>query len=357
MRNLLLVGLLLIGSNVCFGDLKFRMQTTGDRGRDRVVYVRGERIRTEDSETGRVSIRECDLHRTIQLDPGLKTYRVFPILPRPATSPATTVSASGTECKRTTRRELEETGEVKQMFGMQAQHLRVFVYQEPGSCSDRPLREALLQERDGWYIEIPPVPECPAPTPEDRVGMRAFDQPDQFVRTDGSMTPELLPAKVDVKGTRRGDLETEFTAQISDLSTEPLDAGLFDIPPDYHPVAEQDCSKGPEIAEKLDDGSTVYRAGCGISIPRMTYHLEPEYSEHARKKKISGVVVLSLVIDKSGTVRDVKVERSLEPSLDQNAIAAVSQWKFEPGKKDGEPVAIQTKAEVSFNIYSGPGHR
>jgi TonB family protein len=52
-----------------------------------------------------------------------------------------------------------------------------------------------------------------------------------------------------------------------------------------------------------------------------------------------------------GQVRDAKVTKSLEPSLDEQAIRAVNNWKFQPGKKDGVPVAVQLMTEVSFHLY------
>ena len=89
----------------------------------------------------------------------------------------------------------------------------------------------------------------------------------------------------------------------------------------------------------------------------MVYQIEPEYSDHARKKNISGTVRLSLIVDKDGSTRDLKVERSLEPSLDQNAMTALKAWKFEPAMKDGEPVPVRVEVEMSFNLYPGPKHR
>jgi len=47
----------------------------------------------------------------------------------------------------------------------------------------------------------------------------------------------------------------------------------------------------------------------------------------------------------------VKVTRSLGLGLDEKAIEAVKQWKFEPAMKDGKPVAVQINVEVSFRLY------
>jgi TonB family protein len=91
--------------------------------------------------------------------------------------------------------------------------------------------------------------------------------------------------------------------------------------------------------------------GCGIKPPQPLRRQEPEYSERARKKKISGTVVLSSIVDSNGNVRDIQVTKSLERSLDQQAIAALNKWKFEPATKDGQPVAVRLEIEMSFQLY------
>ncbi len=45
------------------------------------------------------------------------------------------------------------------------------------------------------------------------------------------------------------------------------------------------------------------------------------------------------------------VLRSLGMGLDEKAIEAVHQWRFEPGTKDGQPVPVEVSMEVSFRLY------
>ena len=51
--------------------------------------------------------------------------------------------------------------------------------------------------------------------------------------------------------------------------------------------------------------------------------------------------MLWLIVDQYGHPQNLKVARSLGMGLDQKAIEAVRQWKFEPAMKDGRPVAVQ----------------
>jgi len=353
MRTLLTTFLALTAWTTCCADVKFHVLATDDREADRVVYAHGQRIRIDNTNTGEVSIRQCDLGRTVQLDANSKTYRVFPLGSMRAAPPAPTAAVSASDSSVPSRRiDLEEIG-VGEFQGRPAQHLRILVYLASGLSPEHPQSPwVLVQERDGWYVEIPLMPECSSRQNEEGDGMLSFDQPERFVRSDGSITPELLPVYVNVKIPDKARASAvDHMVQVLSLSTEPLDPDLFDIPPDYRLPPEPDCSHGPTVVAKLGDGTPVYRAECGISPPRVTYQTEPEFSEKARRKKIGGTVQLSFVVDQFGNVRDIKVERALNPGLDRNATAAVSKWKFQPATRDGQAVAVQTKVEVTFSLY------
>jgi protein TonB len=98
-------------------------------------------------------------------------------------------------------------------------------------------------------------------------------------------------------------------------------------------------------------GGGVFRIGGGVSAPRPLFTPDPEYSEEARKAKYQGTCVLWLVVGSDGKPRDVRIARSLGMGLDEKAIQAVKQWKFEPAMKDGHAVAVQMNVEVSFRLY------
>jgi len=98
-------------------------------------------------------------------------------------------------------------------------------------------------------------------------------------------------------------------------------------------------------------GGGPYRVGGGVSAPRILYSPDPEYSEEARKAKYQGTVVLWVVVGPDGRPRDIRVQRSLGLGLDEKAMEAVRTWKFEPARKDGQPVAVQINVEVNFRLY------
>jgi TonB family protein len=91
--------------------------------------------------------------------------------------------------------------------------------------------------------------------------------------------------------------------------------------------------------------------GPAAKAPRALYTPEPKYSKSAKKQGIQGTVTLSAVIGTDGRAHDVKVEKSLEPTLDAQAIEAVKTWKFAPATKDGIPVAVVLRLEVDFKLW------
>lgn len=99
-----------------------------------------------------------------------------------------------------------------------------------------------------------------------------------------------------------------------------------------------------------EQSGPVSRAGNGVAPPALIFKVEPDYSEAARKAKFQGSVVLSLVVEANGKPSDIRVVKSLGMGLDEEAIAAVMQWRFEPGMKDGQPVRVMASINVNFRL-------
>ena len=102
----------------------------------------------------------------------------------------------------------------------------------------------------------------------------------------------------------------------------------------------------------LEAQSTVYKPGDGVSLPKVVREVKPKYTPQAMEAKIQGSVWLECVVNELGDVSDVQVTRSLdkEYGLDEEAIAAARQWKFEPGRKDGKPVPVRVTIELTFTL-------
>lgn len=90
----------------------------------------------------------------------------------------------------------------------------------------------------------------------------------------------------------------------------------------------------------------------GVTPPHAVRVADPEYSREARKKRIQGIVILSTLVNEQGEPTDIHVERGVGYGLDENAIRAVSQYRFQPARnRDGNPVAVRISIEVSFRLY------
>ncbi|MGE0406608.1 MAG: energy transducer TonB [Candidatus Korobacteraceae bacterium] len=98
-------------------------------------------------------------------------------------------------------------------------------------------------------------------------------------------------------------------------------------------------------------GGGPFRVGGGVSAPRALFAPDPEYSEEARKAKYQGTVLLWVVVGADGRPQSIRVQRSLGMGLDEKALEAVRQWRFEPARKDGTPVPVQINVEVNFRLY------
>ncbi len=111
--------------------------------------------------------------------------------------------------------------------------------------------------------------------------------------------------------------------------------------------------EGPGVGPGMGGGfgGGVFRVGGGVSAPKVLFAPDPDYSEEARKAKYQGTCILWLIVGPDGRPRDVKVARTLGMGLDQKAVEAVRNWKFEPAMKDGKPVAVQINVEVNFRLY------
>jgi TonB family protein len=97
-------------------------------------------------------------------------------------------------------------------------------------------------------------------------------------------------------------------------------------------------------------GGGAYRVGNGVTSPTITFKVEPEYSEEARKAKFQGTVILSIEVNEKGGVQSPRVLRALGMGLDEKAIEAVMKWRFRPGYKDGKPVTVLAQVEVNFRL-------
>ena len=108
---------------------------------------------------------------------------------------------------------------------------------------------------------------------------------------------------------------------------------------------------GGELGGQLGaTGDTPVRVGGNVSAPTIVSRVEPDYTEIARKARISGIVIIEAVIDRQGNVTEARILKPLPMGLDQQALAAIKQWKFRPGRLNGQPVPVYYNLTVNFRL-------
>ena len=90
----------------------------------------------------------------------------------------------------------------------------------------------------------------------------------------------------------------------------------------------------------------------GVTLPKVVSEVKPQYTPEAMRAKIEGTVIMTAVVRTDGTPSDIEITKSLdtEYGLDKQSVAALSQWRFEPGRKDGKPVPVRVTVEMRFTL-------
>lgn len=90
----------------------------------------------------------------------------------------------------------------------------------------------------------------------------------------------------------------------------------------------------------------------GVTLPRVITEVRPKYTPEALQARIEGRVTMTAVVRTDGTPGDIEITESLdtEYGLDEQAVAALRQWRFEPGLKDGKPVPVRVTVEMTFRL-------
>jgi protein TonB len=96
----------------------------------------------------------------------------------------------------------------------------------------------------------------------------------------------------------------------------------------------------------------VYKPGKdGVKSPVLIKEVKPNYTEGAKARGVHGSVEMLAIVTADGTVDDqVRVTKSLDPDLDEQAIIAIRQWRFRPGTKDDKPVDVEVNIEMTFTL-------
>jgi len=105
------------------------------------------------------------------------------------------------------------------------------------------------------------------------------------------------------------------------------------------------------LAAFAAENYTVYSVGDdGVTRPKLIRKVEPNYTDEAREADLQGTVWLELEVHLDGRAHNVQIAEGLGMGLDEEAVAAVEQWTFAPAEKDGEPVVVAARIQVTFRL-------
>jgi TonB family protein len=85
-----------------------------------------------------------------------------------------------------------------------------------------------------------------------------------------------------------------------------------------------------------------------VNAPVPVLKVDPKYPQTLIEEHVEGEVILYGVIRPDGTVDSIQLVRGIDEQLDANSIAAFSQWKFEPGTREGQPVPLEAIVHIPF---------
>ena len=121
----------------------------------------------------------------------------------------------------------------------------------------------------------------------------------------------------------------------------------------------QSASQAPVQTAAPPEQLKIYKPGDGVSVPKLVHSVDPGYTNEARKYKMHGLTVLSIVVDTDGKPQDIRVIRSLAEeytpelrsaaeSLDNSAVKAVGKYIFNPSMLNVKTVPVSIRIEVRF---------
>ena len=97
----------------------------------------------------------------------------------------------------------------------------------------------------------------------------------------------------------------------------------------------------------LPTKKTPIRIGGDVQASRLVHRVEPDYPELAKRARVSGLVILQVVVSEEGLVEDVKIIRG-HPLLNEAAVRAVRQWRYSPYLLNGDPIPVTATVTVNF---------
>lgn len=232
-------------AQTAMADVKIKSkQTMAGQSYENTTYIKGKRQRSEQMGGMMISLTQCDLRRSIQMNPNAKTFMVNPFATntQTTTQPETAaadkngvVQAGG---KITTSITTKDTGERKQMFGFTARHLIITMESQssPDACS----KTNTKMQTDGWYIDAEFALDCDyGYSSYNYNSNKAGGCRDKYEMKTVGTAKRGYPVYEKMTMFDESGKETySMVTEVVELSKATLEASLFDVPSDFREVKD-----------------------------------------------------------------------------------------------------------------------
>src|SRR5215831_4903882 len=230
------------------GDFKITFKQSMGAGQEMTstTMIKGLRERSEMSVPGMpagmgmTTITECDLKRTIQINDRARKYMITPMdsgdteAPTTPTGPRPSAGPSRRGGIVTMTMNTVDTGERKEMFGFTARHLRQTIMMDASADACNPNK--MKMERDGWYINLEYGLNCGSERPPQAPNRMPTGGCRDTVHINKTGVANLgypLIETTRIYGPDGQTVSYTMTKEVIELSRQPLDAALFDVPAGY----------------------------------------------------------------------------------------------------------------------------
>lgn len=309
--------------------------------------IKGQRERSETSVSAgaytmnTVNITQCDMKRTIQINDRARKYLITPMDDGSSSSnTATDAPRTGAPATRggvvTMTVNTVDTGERKEIMGFTARHIKRTTIMEssPDACSPQKMKI----ETDGWYINLEYGLNCPANRGANWAATTTGGCRDRYVyKTTGPANIGYPLQETTTMYGADGSVTMTMTKEVIEISRQPLEAALFDIPAGYTQASsQQEMYSPPSMNEMMGTSQQPSRTEAGN---------QSQPTAPAARIRI-GVVQLN---NKTKTsVATDSLQQQLIAGLSAQGIDAVALNAISPS----EAVAEAQAKQVSYILYT-----
>jgi len=344
------------------GDFKITIRTTmAGQTRDGTTMIKGQRERDETNmaiggmNIRQVNITQCDLKRTIQINDSSRKYMITPMESDDSggaggggnVGPATAGGTSRRGGVVTMIVNTTDTGERKEMFGFTARHLKrtTMMQSSPDACQQQKMKI----ETDGWYINLEYGLNCGGsgserPPQMGRTAPQGCRDRYQFQRTGPANLGFALIETTTMYG---DDDQSMFSSskEVVELTRQPQDAALFDVPAGYTEArSQQEMAGTPSMADIM----ATQRQQTGETHPGSGESSMSNMPANANPAARVRVGVVEFNNKTKSTVSTDSLREQLIAMLKGNGIDAVALNASSPSE-----AAIEAKAkECTYVLYT-----